>query len=399
MALDEELNREVALKEIQGKHADNLESRSRFLIEAEVTGGLEHPGIVPVYGLGQYPDGRPYYAMRFIRGQSLKEAAALFHKADAANPNRDPGAREIELRQLLNHVLNVCNAMAYAHARGVIHRDLKPANIMLGAFGETLVVDWGLAKTLNETAFPALEEPSMPPLRPLSGSVRSETLYGSTIGTPQFMSPEQAAGLLDEMGPPSDIYSLGATLYAVLTGEPPFRIGGSERFEEPDRLAVVLLGRGVTAEQLVDLGQAHMRPADLEPGDGVVAGFLEEDLIVAQRPVQQQAADRLHLGDLGQVDLADLVQEVVDGVGGEPVNGRGPLLLALDEDRTDPQRDRPGQQQGRGGGHGRLVPFRPAGGAGGPGLSIDRDRLVGQPAHQVVAHVARAGVTIGAIRN
>ena len=219
VAYDEELNREVALKEIQGRHADNSESRARFMIEAEVTGGLEHPGIVPVYGLGQYPDGRPYYAMRFIRGQSLKEAIARFHKADV--PGRDPGERELGLRQLLAHFLSVCNAMAYAHARGVIHRDIKPANVMLGGFGETLVVDWGLAKALGQPSSEATE--TVPALRPLSGSAGSGTLYGSSVGTPQYMSPEQAGGLLDEMGPPSDIYSLGATLYCLLTGEPPFR--------------------------------------------------------------------------------------------------------------------------------------------------------------------------------
>ena len=120
---------------------------SRFLLEAEITGGLEHPGIVPVYGLGQYADGRPYYAMRFIKGDSLKEAIERFHQADI--PSRDPGERTLELRQLLGRFIDVCNAIAYAHSRGVLHRDLKPGNIMLGKFGETLVVDWGLAKVVG----------------------------------------------------------------------------------------------------------------------------------------------------------------------------------------------------------------------------------------------------------
>src|SRR5262245_33728506 len=144
-AEDTELHRQVALKEIKQQFADNPISRARFVVEAEITGGLEHPGIVPVYGLGAHPDGRPYYAMRFIRGESLKGAIELFHAAD--KPGRDPGERSLALRQLLRRFVDVCNSIAYAHSRGVVHRDLKPANIMLGRFGETLVVDWGLAKT------------------------------------------------------------------------------------------------------------------------------------------------------------------------------------------------------------------------------------------------------------
>src|SRR4030095_1034706 len=140
--LDAELHREVALKQILDHHADDATSRQRFLLEAEITGGLEHPGIVPVYGLGSYGDGRPYYAMRFIRGDSLKEAITRFHQADSET--RDPGQRMLALRKLLGRFIDVCNAMAYAHSRGVLHRDLKPGNIMLGKYGETLVVAWGL---------------------------------------------------------------------------------------------------------------------------------------------------------------------------------------------------------------------------------------------------------------
>ena len=157
VANDEELHREVALKEILERHAHNTENRLRFLLEAEVTGGLEHPGIVPVYGLGQYEDGRPYYAMRFIRGESLKSAITQFHLAD--NPDRDPGERALSLRRLLTHFVDVCEAIAYAHSRGVLHRDLKPANVMLGKYGETLVVDWGLAKPLGR-CFPQDEAPA-----------------------------------------------------------------------------------------------------------------------------------------------------------------------------------------------------------------------------------------------
>src|SRR5258708_4540098 len=112
--------------------------RARFLREAEITSKLEHPGVVPVYGLGAYPNGRPFYAMRFVKGESMQEAIRRFHKADD-DPRRDPGERSLALRELLGRFVAVCNAVAYAHSRGVIHRDLKPANIMLGEYGETLV--------------------------------------------------------------------------------------------------------------------------------------------------------------------------------------------------------------------------------------------------------------------
>ena len=217
LAQDQELNREVALKEIQAQYAGHLDSRSRFMLEAEVTGGLEHPGIVPVYALGHYPDGRPYYAMRFIRGDSFKETIRQFHSTDWTK--RAAGARTLELRQLLRRFIDVCNAIEYAHSRGVLHRDLKPANIMLGKYGETLVVDWGLAKTLGRPE-PAggFEERQ---LQPVSGSAMAGTQMGAAVGTPSYMSPEQAKGDLEHLGPASDVYSLGATLYELLTGHVP----------------------------------------------------------------------------------------------------------------------------------------------------------------------------------
>ncbi len=215
VALDCELHREVALKQILEKHADDPDSRQRFVAEAEITGGLEHPGVVPVYGLGTDAAGRPYYAMRFIKGDSLKEAIDRFHKDEALN--KDPGRRSLELRKLLRRFTDVCNAIDYAHSRGVIHRDLKPANIIVGKHGETLVVDWGLAKAVGR-ADPSTGEQTIAP----SSSGSSETLPGSALGTPAYMSPEQARGELNRLGPRSDVYSLGATLYCLLTGKPPF---------------------------------------------------------------------------------------------------------------------------------------------------------------------------------
>jgi eukaryotic-like serine/threonine-protein kinase len=218
VALDNELNREVAVKQIHPHLADDAGHRARFIREAEITGALEHPGIVPVYSLGRYSDGRPYYVMRLIRGESLKTALNRFHSQDSRE--RDPGERALALRQLLRRFLDVCNTVAYTHSRGVLHRDLKPDNIMLGPYGETMVVDWGLTKLaeLNGTDPDAPEEGRLP---------RSErgaelTLLGSTVGTPAYMSPEQASGGVDRLGPACDVYGLGTTLYCLLTGRAPF---------------------------------------------------------------------------------------------------------------------------------------------------------------------------------
>ncbi len=263
VALDQELHREVAVKEIQDSHADDPASRARFVLEAEITGGLEHPGIVPVYGLGTHEDGRPYYAMRFIRGDSLKDAIARFH-ADAALKG-SPGARGLALRKLLRRFVDVCNAIEYAHGRGVLHRDLKPGNVMVGKYGETLVVDWGVAKATgrHEPASDAEERTLLP--RSASGS--SETLPGSAIGTPSYMSPEQAAGELDRLGPRSDVYSLGATLYCLLVGHSPFDGRDAGVILQAVRKGQFPLPRSVDASIPSGLEAISLKAMALKPDD------------------------------------------------------------------------------------------------------------------------------------
>lgn len=317
VARDDELNREVALKRIRDHHVDTPQNRARFLLEAEVTGGLEHPGIVPVYSLGTSDDGRPFYAMRFIKGRSLREAIEHYHSPDFARAA--PGARLLELRQLLDRFMAVCNAIEYAHSRGVLHRDLKPENIMLGAYGETLVVDWGLAKPLSggegETRdadrLPAFDgeslttpggasdrEPACPaetldePLWRPSAST-SATQMGSAIGTPAYMSPEQAAGRLDDIGRASDVYSLGATLYCLLTGRPPFNDSELGRLLDRVRRGGFppprAVNRGVPAAlEAVCLKAMALEPAERYATPQELAGDIERWL--ADEPVSAYGA-------------------------------------------------------------------------------------------------------------
>ncbi len=238
VARDGELPREVAFKRLQPRHAQDADSRARFVREAEITSRLDHPSIVPVYGLLHDDAGRPGYAMRLIQGESMSvaigrlygsaagPAAAAERQADEAGdvadrgevrPALSAGQRRLALHRLLGRFAAACHAVAYAHSQGVLHRDLKPANIMLGPYGETLVIDWGLAREVS--AERAVGEPFVP----LDLGVSCvETRPGELLGTPAFMSPEQAAGDWKRVGPASDIYSLGATLYAILTGTTPF---------------------------------------------------------------------------------------------------------------------------------------------------------------------------------
>ena len=188
LARDASLGRDVALKELRPERAKQPAVWARFLKEAQITGQLEHPGIVPVYEVGRRPDDQaPFYTMRFVRGQTLAQAARVYRD------RRQRGeAGPLELRELLTAFMGVCHAVAYAHSRGVLHRDLKPQNVVLGDYGEVIVLDWGLAKVVGE-----VEGDAAPVALEADGDADSRSIAGQVLGTPAYMAPEQAEGRLD----------------------------------------------------------------------------------------------------------------------------------------------------------------------------------------------------------
>ncbi|TET31366.1 MAG: tetratricopeptide repeat protein [Planctomycetota bacterium] len=210
--LDPSLDREVAMKVLLAFGKVTKKQVQRFITEAKVTGRLEHPNIVPVHELGLDPSGGAYFTMKMVRGRSLADILRGLRR------KKTKAIKEFTTARLLNIFVSICDAVAFAHSRDVIHRDLKPENIMVGDYGEVLVMDWGLAKILGEDD---VHRESVA-LSKEATKGRLKTLDGTVMGTPAFMSPEQARGHLDKMDQRSDVYSLGAILYEILTLQTPY---------------------------------------------------------------------------------------------------------------------------------------------------------------------------------
>ncbi len=238
LARDLNLQRYVALKEIRNVKSASKDALSRFQREAEITGRLEHPGIVPIYQLGEdVARGQSFYVMRFLGKETLQDAIGEYHERRQEGDD-DP----MLLRNLLTSFVSVCQAVGHAHSRKVIHRDLKPENVAIDSFGQVIVIDWGLAKVLDDgmhgDAFGDIG---------LSDVIDGQrTLAGQVLGSPLYMAPEQAAGRLDEVDESTDIFGLGAILYAILTGEAPHSKSQSSSGSTTTRQLITIIASGPT---------------------------------------------------------------------------------------------------------------------------------------------------------
>jgi formylglycine-generating enzyme required for sulfatase activity/tRNA A-37 threonylcarbamoyl transferase component Bud32 len=225
-ALDKNFQRRVALKVLkQSRESESQLRQQRFLREATITAQLEHPGVIPIYDMGNFPDGRSFYTMRIVKSRSLREVLDERDSAvrEAARDNSNPVKNILgdSLSRLCTLFIQVCRAMAYAHSKGVLHRDLKPDNILLGDYGEVYVADWGVCKLIDET------ESGLSGPAPSFGEPLSETQQGALVGTVGYMAPEQIMGDWERVDARADLFSLGVILYEILTSQLPFDAANS----------------------------------------------------------------------------------------------------------------------------------------------------------------------------
>jgi serine/threonine-protein kinase len=294
---DTDLGRNIAVKVLQEAHAGNAESVLRFIEEAQISGQLQHPGIAPLYELGRLPDRRPYFTMKLVKGKTLAALLAARREATQDRP------------RLVGIFAQVCQTLAYAHARGVVHRDLKPANVMVGAFGEVQVVDWGLAKVLTEGGDANEQKTQPPPQVSVIRTLRSDgieaiaeagshTQMGSVLGTPAYMAPEQARAEMELVDERADVFGLGAILCEILTGRPPFTGKPAEvlRKAQSGRLdeAYARLGACGADAELVALARRYLaaEPWDRPRNATVVATQIDAYLVSVQERLRRAELER-----------------------------------------------------------------------------------------------------------
>jgi len=286
LARDINLNRYVALKEISQKCAADDPVIQRFRNEAEITGRLDHPSIVPIYLLGEdIETGRVFYTMRFLGRSTLQDSIAEYHER-REDGDDDP----MLLRRLLTSFVNVCHACGHAHSRKVIHRDLKPENVVIDSFGQVIVIDWGLAKVVDETAVECLMDS-------MGIDQTDQTADGEVLGTPLYMAPEQAAGRLDELDHRTDIYGLGAILFSIVTGSAP---------HESTQKAAVESGAGARGMISAIAGGDTPSAAELHPDVDPALEAICNKAMARRRYARYQAA-------------TDLAEDVQRWMAGEPV--------------------------------------------------------------------------------
>jgi serine/threonine-protein kinase len=283
---DTDLGREVAMKVMRPELGTSPELLHRFVEEAQIGGQLQHPGIIPVYELGLRPDERAFFTMKLIKGGTLAE---LLGERAGPGENR---------HRLLGVFRQVCDTISYAHARGVVHRDLKPANIMVGSFGEVIVVDWGFAKVIarggvadERRTLRSANDTVVRTVRTGSQGSAAESRAGSVMGTPAYMPPEQALGQIEQVDRRSDVFALGAILCEILTGDPPYRAASGDPMLQAARSdlsdAFARLEAAHADASLVDLARTCLAPEPQDrPRD---AGAVAEAVAGYMRTVAERA--------------------------------------------------------------------------------------------------------------
>ncbi len=338
---DNDIGREVALKVLLEEHLGSPEVLQRFIEEAQIGGQLQHPGILPVYELGLREDGRPYFAMRLVKGETL--GARMERRTDLLENQR----------ALLTAFREVCRAITYAHAHGVIHRDLKPSNILLGNFGEVLVVDWAFARVLprGSAAHKRRGEKAGKDVTVIStvgkGDTSADSVVGLPVGTPGYMPPEQAMGRIEDIDEQSDIFSLGAVLCQILTGEPAYTGSNTERVAAAKRAkldeAQARLASCKADKRLVKICSQCIeplpkdRPRSVEALAEAVAASLTASEGSAHRAqlyaiqAQAEAEEQRRSRRQTVVVLGVILGMILLGVG---------VLLWMDSERSDRDRER-----------------------------------------------------------